>query len=150
MRARVKGTPMWLLNDLAGELEAGQNRLSDAGLAHRSRDRAAPRLSRAIARRRTQVSEGGQGVVHQDRRARRGLRDQRARRAGFQRRRDEFMTVAFAAQGDEQVARLDLAAVDGDALSQERRTAQTAVHGGGDFRLGPQEFRHDRPSEPPR
>ena len=118
-------------------VERGVKRFLGAGLADRAGD---PENRRAGCARATRGRAPGapRSVVDQDVRAVDRLRDDRAGGARGERARRRIVAVVDGARhGDEQVARADFAAVEGDAGHFERR-ARGPARRGGDLVAGPQ------------
>ncbi len=124
-----------------GQPQPGGDGLGDAGLADRAGDGGAPGAGRALAGGRAQGLQGDEGVGDVDRRIGGRARDQGAGRALAEGHIEELVPVALAGQGDEQVAGLQRAGVDGHAGGGEGRVAQTA-RAGGDFQRGPERITH--------
>ena len=107
--------------------------------------RPAPAALRSRARGDAQAFQRDLRVVDDDRRAVGRPRDKHAGRALGLRLGDELVAVALAGQGDEDVAGLERAGVDGDAGGDEGRAAAAPASRLGDLVGGPERLSHAPP-----
>src|SRR5690348_12989056 len=110
-------------------VEGGVERFLGAGLSNRTGD-ADDRRSAALARSTAQRLQRGERVFDEHVWAVHRLRDDDSGGAGFEGGLDELMAVVNGpGHGDEQVARADLAAVEGDAGDLEGLRCSPACRG---------------------
>ena len=130
------------------EGEAGADGLGDAGLAHRSGDRAPPRAIRADAGGFAERFQPSLSVVNGHGGSKHVGRGQNARGPRLHCGGHKTMAVALRSEGDKEIPRLQGAAVDGDAACAERLPGGASAGGPRDLVGGPQRRCHAAVSTP--